>query len=154
MPSPAFDHDRMGVYGAARQLNVACAAILASLPSGRSDLADQLRRAAASVSLNIAEGAGEFAAREKARFYRMARQSATETAGILDNLVDVGLVAEEEVAKARDLAARVVANLVLLAKAMERMERDSTRERPRAGDAEAQRQGQEARRPRGRESGG
>jgi four helix bundle protein len=44
---------------------------------------DQLRRAANSIPLNIAEGAGEFLPAEKARFYRMARRSATECAGQL-----------------------------------------------------------------------
>ena len=51
------------------------------LPDGRAYIRDQLRRAANSVALNIAEGAGEFAPAEKARFYRMARRSATECAG-------------------------------------------------------------------------
>jgi len=34
--------------------------------------------------LNIAEGAGESSPNEKVRFYRMARRSAIECAGILD----------------------------------------------------------------------
>jgi four helix bundle protein len=36
------------------------------------------------LEINIAEGAGEFAPEEQARFYRMARRSATESATILD----------------------------------------------------------------------
>ena len=47
-------------------------------------LADQLRRASTSISFNIAEGAGEYAPADKARFYRIARRSATESAAILD----------------------------------------------------------------------
>ena len=39
----------------------------------RASLADQLQRAATSIPLNIADGAGEFSASEKARFYRMAQ---------------------------------------------------------------------------------
>ena len=42
--------------------------------------AEQLDGAASSVVANIAEGAGEFAGKEKARFYRMARRSAVEIA--------------------------------------------------------------------------
>ncbi len=49
-------------------------------------------RASASIVLNIAGGAGEFAKREKARFYRIARRSATEFAEILDILRELELV--------------------------------------------------------------
>jgi four helix bundle protein len=44
---------------------------------------NQLDRAATSIVLNIAEGAGEFCVDEKQRFYRMARRSSTATAAIL-----------------------------------------------------------------------
>jgi four helix bundle protein len=57
--------------------------IIENLPRGRAYLADQFQRASTSIILNIAEGAGEFSANEKVRFYRMARRSATECAGIL-----------------------------------------------------------------------
>ena len=45
--------------------------------------------------LNIAEGAGEFAPKEKARFYRMARRSATESAAVLDVCKNLKLLADE-----------------------------------------------------------
>src|SRR4029450_11457795 len=54
------------------------------LVPGHAALADQLDRAAVSIALNIAEGAGEFARKEKGRFYRIARRSATESAAVLD----------------------------------------------------------------------
>jgi four helix bundle protein len=53
---------------------------------GRGDLVDQLRRASASIALNIAEGSGEFSAKEKARIDRIAKRSATECSAILDLL--------------------------------------------------------------------
>ena len=55
-----FDHERMEVYQLAIQFVVLTSRILHGLPKGRSYLADQLRRSATSVVLNIAEGAGEF----------------------------------------------------------------------------------------------
>ena len=58
--------------------------ILAALPVGHAGLGDQLRRAATSIALNIAEGAGEFSKPDKARFYRFARRSGTECAAALD----------------------------------------------------------------------
>ena len=60
-------------------------------PRCRAYLSDQLRRAVASIPLTLAEGAGEFAPADKARFYRMARRSATETAAVLDVLAVLGL---------------------------------------------------------------
>ena len=79
-----FEHERLDVYKAAIEFLVLADVIAATLPRGRGYLADQLRRGASSISFNIAEGAGEFASDEKARFYRMARRSATESAAILD----------------------------------------------------------------------
>ena len=75
-----FDHERMEVYGVALAFVKQATAIRARLPRGRNPLADQLDRASVSVALNIAEGAGEFARKEKARFYRIARRSATDLA--------------------------------------------------------------------------
>ena len=58
------------------------------VPRGHSALADQLRRAALSVSLNIAEGSGKgtMEDREARRFYAIARGSALECAAIVDAL--------------------------------------------------------------------
>ena len=52
----------------------------------RRDLASQLRRASASIVLNVAEGADEIAPPEKSRFFRIARRSGAECAAILDLL--------------------------------------------------------------------
>src|SRR5262245_19538955 len=79
-----FEHERLAVYRAAIELVAVADVIAAEVPRGRSYLADQLRRAATSIPLNTAEGAGEFASADKARFYRIARRSATESAAILD----------------------------------------------------------------------
>jgi four helix bundle protein len=63
-----FERERLDVYKAALELLLIADAVAAALPRGRGNLADQLRRAASSISFNIAEGAGEFASDEKARF--------------------------------------------------------------------------------------
>jgi four helix bundle protein len=83
-----LDHERLDVYQLARQFVREASSLLRHLPAGRADLADQLRRASLSLPLNIAEGAGEFAPREKARFYRIAKRSATECGALLDHFVD------------------------------------------------------------------
>ena len=89
-----FEHERLDVYRAAIEFLVIADEIATSLPKGRAYLVDQLRRAATSIALNIAEGAGEFSPGDKVRFYRMARRSATECAGILDacHLADLELL--------------------------------------------------------------
>jgi four helix bundle protein len=79
-----FDHERLEVHQLALRFVVLARQIIEQLSTGFADLSDQLRRASSSIVLNTAEGAGEFSKREKARFYRMAKRSATECAGVLD----------------------------------------------------------------------
>jgi four helix bundle protein len=115
----AFDHERLDVYRRALELVVVAHEVAANLPKGRGYLTDQLRRAATSVPLNIAEGAGEFAPKDKARFYRIARRSATESAAILDVCRDLELLAEDHHQRARDLLIRIVSMLTRLAQSRE-----------------------------------
>lgn len=106
-----FDHQKLDAYTCAIEF-VGCArAIAGALPKGESHLADQLHRASTSIALNLAEGAGEFSAPEKLRFYRIARRSATECAAIVDILHAQGLVATEAAQAATTLLDRIVAML-------------------------------------------
>ena len=86
------------------------------MPAGRAHLKDQLDRAATSIVLNIAEGAGEFSADEKRRFYRIARRSATETAAILHVVARRGHAPDDHVEQARQVLVRVVSMLVRMTK--------------------------------------
>ncbi len=83
MPVQQFEHQRFKVYESAAVFVSLAHELIGALPPGNATLSDQLRRASISVCLNIAEGAGEFRSSEKARFYRIARRSATECAAIL-----------------------------------------------------------------------
>lgn len=114
-----FDHERLEVYQRALDFCVAAKAIRHDLPQGSGPLSDQLDRASTSIALNIAEGAGEFAAREKARFYRIARRSATECAAILDVATRLGLANPTKSDAAKMTLRNIVAMLVRLAKRME-----------------------------------
>ena len=109
-----FEHERLDVYQAAIQFLALADTVAGGLPRGRSYLADQLRRAASSISFNVAEGAGEFSAADKARFYRMARRSATESAAILDACRVLGLIDEAASQNGRGLLLRVVAMLTAM----------------------------------------
>jgi four helix bundle protein len=92
-----FDHERMDVYRLALRFISGANVVTQSPVPGRAALADQLDRAAVSIALNITEGAGEFSKREKARFYRIARRSATECAAILDVVEQLGLIDDRQV---------------------------------------------------------
>jgi four helix bundle protein len=118
---PRLDHERLDVYQLARQLARESSDLLARLPGGRADMTDQFRRAALSLPLNLAEGAGEFAPKEKARFYRIAKRSATECAAVLDHMVDLNLLTPADVRTAKTLIRRIVGAMVKLILSTERL---------------------------------
>jgi four helix bundle protein len=111
----SFDHERLDVYQRALEVLDLCDEIAEQLPKGRAHLRDQLDRAATSIVLNIAEGAGEFSFDEKCRFYRIARRSATETAALL-HVVLRRRHPRNKIQAARELLDRVVAMLVRMTK--------------------------------------
>ncbi len=110
-----FDHEKLDVYKVSIEFVILSNEIAEQLPRGKSYLADQLQRASSSISLNIAEGAGEFAGNEKCRFYRMAKRSATECAAVLDLCSRLGFVEEAKHLKGREFLLRIVAMLTKMA---------------------------------------
>jgi four helix bundle protein len=114
-----FGHERLDVYRQAIDFLARADQMIESLPRGNSALADQLQRAATSVVLNIAEGAGEFSANEKARFYRMSKRSATECAAALDILRVRKLADEAALGPGREALLRIVSMLVKLIQSVE-----------------------------------
>ena len=66
--------------------------------------------------MNIAEGAGEYAVEEKIRFYRIAKRSATECAGILDVCQRLQLLDAQHHTKGRELLIRIVSMLIKMAR--------------------------------------
>ena len=114
MDRTRFDFERLDVFGVALDAVAMLDELAEDLPEGRSYIRDQLRRAANSIALNIAEGAGEFAPAEKARFYRMAKRSATECAGQVLVCRRLGLIDAPHVDGALDVLQRVIGMLVTL----------------------------------------
>jgi four helix bundle protein len=110
-----FDHERLDVYKASIEFVMLANEVIDHFPRGKSYLADQLQRASSSIPLNIAEGAGEYSGSEKCRFYRMAKRSATECAGIFDICKSLYLVEEGRYTQARNLLLRIVSMLVKMA---------------------------------------
>ena len=98
-----FDHERLDVYRLALDFLVFANELTSKLPRGRAHFADQLGRAALSVLLNIAEGAGKTSPADKRRFYLTARGSATESAAMLDALARIGLLDEARQVRGKEI---------------------------------------------------
>ena len=75
---------RMDVYRRAIEFLALATELTDGIPRGHAALVDQLRRAASSVPLNIAEAAGRTGEADAARHFAIARGSAMECAAALD----------------------------------------------------------------------
>ena len=106
-----FDHEKLDVYREAINFCGWVGEFLASIPA-KAAAKDQLDRASTSIPLNIAEGNGKFSARDRARFFEMARGSALECAACLDVLLVRKLTKEELVAAQKERLVRIVEMLV------------------------------------------
>ena len=111
-----FDHERLDVYQLALEFLILADEIVQHLPRGRSHLADQLSRAATSIVLNIAEGAGKFSPADKRRYYLTSAGSTTECAAILDVCLRLKLATAETHQAGKAILDRVMGMLVRLAK--------------------------------------
>lgn len=108
-----FDHEKLDVYRAARELVTIVSAVLKRSVSR--ELRDQLDRSSTSILFNIAEGAGKTARADKQRFYEIARGSATEAAAQLDVLHIRGAISPTQYRAARVLLLRIIQMLSRLA---------------------------------------
>jgi len=102
---PQLDANRLHVYHVALELHCLSSTLVATL---NRIIKDQLERASLSVVLNIAEAGGRRSRRDKARYYAIARGSATEVAALLDVLVLRRLASPAAVRTGRRLAIRIV----------------------------------------------
>jgi four helix bundle protein len=111
-----FDHERLDVYQLALDFLVLADDTIENLPRGRSHLADQLGRAATSIVLNSAEGAGKFSKPDKRRYYLTAVGSATECAAVYDVLLRPKLTTRERHAECKTVLERIASMLIKMAK--------------------------------------
>ena len=105
-----FGFQRLDAYQAATEFLGVMWKLVAKIPKGYGDIVDQLRRAALSVPLNIAEGSGKFN-RDAIRYYTIARGSALECAAILDALEAMAVFDDATLKPGRDLLERIVSML-------------------------------------------
>ena len=105
-------HTKMEVYKESRQLTLEVYKLTRILPDEeRYNLVSQLRRAALSVHLNIAEGSSRKSEVEKKRYYEIARGSVIEIDAALDIVVGLGYAIIEELKK---LGANIVNTFKLI----------------------------------------
>jgi four helix bundle protein len=88
--------------------------MLQRLPRGYSELKDQLNRAALSVVLNTAEGAGKYSRAEQKRHYAIARGSAFECCAVVDVIRVLGLIEKDYLARSGEVIDRIIAILTKL----------------------------------------
>ena len=77
-------HRQTTLYKATLHLAAQSRLLTKKLPTGHRHLADQLNRASTSITLNLAEGCGKSTAKDRQRFFRIAKGSLYEAAAILD----------------------------------------------------------------------
>jgi four helix bundle protein len=85
---------------------------------GKAAVKDHLDRASTSVALNIAEGNGKFAIKDRCRFLNFARGSALECAAGLDVLVAKRLAEAERIRFGKEQLLEIVSMLIGLANSL------------------------------------
>jgi len=96
-------HENLRCYQQSIQLAKEVSKEVAKWPRGYGYLADQIRRAMASVVLNLAEGNTRRSRTERRRFFEVARASAAEVSACVDLMQAFGLanVVRSELFKSR-----------------------------------------------------
>lgn len=84
--APVFDHEKLNVYQRSLDFVEFAEDLLSDLPKSLA-ACNQMDRASTSIPLNLAEGNGKFTAKDRCRFFDIARGSALECAAALDVLV-------------------------------------------------------------------
>jgi four helix bundle protein len=124
-----FDHERLEVYREAVAFVGWVSPILEGIVKA-TEVRDQLERASTSVPLNIAEGNGKYAPKDRCRFFDIAHGSALECAAALDVLVAKTKLSPEQIRPGKQRLQSIVRMLMGLIK------RNSTREYERGDGGE------------------
>ena len=106
-----LNHEKLDVYKASTKFLAIAFEIIKNMPPGYGFLKDQLKRASLSIPLNIAEGNGKFTHKDKAKYYLIARGSATECGAILDAAHIIKVINIEQWQTGKLLIFRIVSML-------------------------------------------
>ena len=110
-----FDHEKLEVY---REVIAFVAWLLGLLENAVrvGEVKEQLDRASTSVPMNIAEGNGKYAPKDRCRFFDIAHGSALECSACLDVLVAKGKATPEQIRPGKSRLQQIVRMLVGLIK--------------------------------------
>jgi four helix bundle protein len=103
-----LDYEKLDVYRCAIEHLAFAFESIPKLPRGFSALADQWRRAATSVPMNIAEAVGKPSQADRANRFAIARAEAMECGAILDVVRLLAVVPPAELDRAKSLLVRTV----------------------------------------------
>ncbi|HMK25647.1 MAG TPA: four helix bundle protein [Chitinophagaceae bacterium] len=93
-----LNHQKLDVYSASLGLVFVCYKFSMTLPSEKKfGMSSQIRRAALSVHLNIAEGASRKSVVERRRYYEIARGSIVEIDAALDVANELGYTKDQDI---------------------------------------------------------
>ena len=109
--STVLELDSLDVYRVSLEFQGLIATLLSST---HGELRSQLDRAALSISLNVAEGAGRRSAPDRRRFYSIARGSALECTAILDVMAGRAQLTLSDLRRGRAFLVRIVQMLTKL----------------------------------------
>ena len=87
-----FNHQKLKCYEYSMEVAKRLPNLIHGWPRGYAYLEDQLKRAASSIILNIAEGNAKTYPNERRRFFGIARGSAAEVSSIFDVTLALGLI--------------------------------------------------------------
>ena len=104
-------HTQTRIYQRSLELARLSAEVVHRLPRGHSNLADQLRRAAASITLNFAEGCSKASPKDRRRYFLAARGSANEVVAIFDVALAFGVLDASRHSQGVDVADHLAAML-------------------------------------------
>ena len=101
-------HRRLKCYQLAMAMTKVMPELIGTWPRGYSYLSDQLKRAMASIVLNIAEGNARTSALERKRFFTVARASASEVSSIMDIIFAYQLIDESKFDELQDNLIQII----------------------------------------------
>lgn len=111
-----LSHKKLDVYQTSRELAIECYRITARFPSAEKFcMTQQLRRAALSVHLNLAEGSSRKSHTERKRFFEISRGSIVEMDACLDLVVGLRYLTREEL---NDFGAMIIRSFQMLSRMM------------------------------------
>jgi four helix bundle protein len=114
---PLFDHEKLTVYQSSITFITWSTELLSQVKT-KAAVKDQLDRASTSIPLNIAEGNGKFAIRDRCRYLDFARGSALECAACLDVLVAKRLAKDVVTLPGKEQLVEIVSMLMGLIKSL------------------------------------